>query len=330
MKIFLQRFSIFLTPLVLLGIFQLLVDPLDIYPEFQLLPPMTASSRTEKVLNYLNETARDFDTLILGSSRAMRLKVDALTNAGYNAYNFSVHSAMAEDLYCILNFILEHNRTPLRWIILGIDPECFHNNRSVDARLLQEHRLSGYLIDGRLVTQKPQADQLQLISDSFRYAFVSVWSQLAGVEKDPYIEFDSATGELALLTPRYNLLEIDPLMATSYKQRFAAYSTLDEDRLFYFDSFIRLCADNDIKVTGFITPLHPQLDKALQEQGIYPKRLEELFSYFDEVAYAGFEHVDFSTPERFNGDDYDFKDAAHAGDYNAALLVEKLLNMIEE
>ncbi len=326
MKPFLQRFSIFLIPLVLLGIFQLLVDPLDIYAEFQLLPPITATSRTEKVLNYLNETERDFDTLILGSSRAMRLKVDALAKAGYNAYNFSVHSAMAEDLYCILQFVLEHNRTPLRHIILGIDPECFHNNRPPDNRLLQEHRLSNYLIDGKLITQRPQADQLQLLSDSFRYTFASVWLQIVGVEKDPYLEFDSATGELALLLPRYNLAEIDQLMATSYKQRFAEYSALDEDRQFYFDNFIKLCANNGIEVWGFVTPLHPQLDAALQEQGIYQERLNELFTYFDGITYDEFHYVDFSIPSRFGGDDYDFKDAAHIGDYNATLIIQQLLS----
>jgi len=327
MRKFLQRFFIFFIPLVLLGFFQLLIDPLDIYTEFQILPPITATSRTEKVLNYLNETNRDFNTLILGSSRAMRLKVDALADAGFNAYNFSVHSAMTEDIYCILSFVLEHTHTPIRRIILGIDPEFFHNNQPPDNRLLLEHRLSNYLIDGKLATEKPQTDQLQLLSDSLRFTFFSVWLHIAQVEKDPYLEFSPSTGELALLLPRYKLVEIDPLMITSYENRFAGFSALGADRQFYFERFIELCMDNNIKVLGFITPLHPQLDKSLQINGIYPERLEEILGYFDEITYDGFNYIDFSTPERFHGDDYDFKDAAHIGDYNAALIIQQLLRM---
>ncbi len=321
MNIFIKRLLVFLIPLTALLALQCFVDPYDLY-SWQFITAINPNARQEKVHNYLNSTGRDFDTIVLGSSRSMRLYF------GENSYNFGVEDARAEDIYCIFRFILDHCSTQPKRVFLGIDPEFFHNSHPSSLQLLNERPLEKYLVYNIIETTVVRSDFVVKTSRSIVASFILLYDLFRGIAKEQ--NFIETTGIPRDEVPHQYLRDAHPDFTKRYRARFESFSHLDQGRLSYFEHFINLCSLNDIEIIGFVTSLHPQLDYILDLQGIYPARMREMFAYFDTIEYPLFTYYDFSTPNKFDGDDYDFFDPAHIGDYNAELLVERLLELIEE
>jgi hypothetical protein len=316
-----KRFLVFLVPLVALLTLQYIIDPYDLY-SWQIIPPIAPNVREHKVENYLNHTSRDFETIVLGSSRSMRL------NFGNNAYNFGVDDARSEDIYCILRFVLAHCKIAPKRVIVGIDPEFFHNLHPTNLQLLNESLLEKYLIDDLVDVEGIRDDLLAKLSRSLNNSFVSFYDYFCGITEDEYLNISKGTPLEEM--SRLDLHEVHPDFDKVYRARFEKFTHLDLGRIVYFNAFIDLCSANNIEVIGLVTVLHPQLDYILDLQGIYPVRMLDMFEYFDTIEYPLFSCYDFSTPAKFGGDDYDFIDPSHIGDYNAELLVERLLELIEE
>ncbi len=316
-----KRFLVFLIPLVSLLVFQCLADPFDKY-SWQLLPPQQHNPRRDKVESYLANGKYDYDIFVLRTSRSMRL------NFGENSFNFGVFSARAEDVYCILRFILDHSTTPPKYIIISVDPWLFYNATSTISDLLREPLLSKYLLFGTSGLHEFRVNVLQSTHDSLLYSLVALRNCILGGEDDTFIETKPGTGSFLNYYSHCHLEELSSKSILAVTNTFKFHTALDTDRVIYFNKFIELCRSNSIKVLGFIAPMHPHLDKALRDQGIYHKRLGEIKVYLDNITYEGFSYVDFSLPELFNGDDYDFFDPTHIGDYNATLIIQQLLNRL--
>ncbi|MCK4593887.1 hypothetical protein KAU45_05250, partial [bacterium] len=119
MTTFLKKLLLFSLSVAVLLVVQYRVDPFDVCPDSQLLPPILPRSRERKVEGYLHSTDRDFDAIILGSSRAMHLDARYVGSYGYRCYDFGVTGCRTEDCYAILGLVSEHNTVPLRLVILS-------------------------------------------------------------------------------------------------------------------------------------------------------------------------------------------------------------------
>jgi|GEM_PF-1769033 len=326
MRNFILKVLIFLLPLAGLLVLQCLVDPLDFYSETQLLPPVSLSVRAAKVDNYLDHTDRDFDTFIIGSSRMMRLDAEGMKKYGFKAYNFSVLAPMVEDLYCVLEFILEHNRRPVERIILGVDVLAFHNNRPSD-RLLAVPVLSRYLDENDPLATLPEEKVMQKVSTSTRFTFVSLFNAVTGSERDVQFELVPENGNLAdtPVPPYDHPPVVDSLTAQSYWEHYQGYTALDPRRERYFERFLEICEGSGIEVIACITPMQTVMEKYLAQTTSYTERKADLIAYLDTLEFSCFRYYDLSTVDKFGGLEQDFRDSVHFGSVNAELLLQRML-----
>jgi len=289
------------------------------------------SERDWKCKWYL-QSARNFDALIIGSSRVMGLSAERLDRYGCKGYNFSVNNARVEDWYCILQFVLEHTHMPLRYVLLGVDIEAFTNGAESDYRLVKCQALVKYLYksNGLEIIADPHKD----LTGGNRLAEVRNNLRTQGSNLTPYT-FDVRNGELiyvedeqliSAFKTRQPLLGRDvnlDAQKASYKIRLDGFTALSPVRLHYFVQFLKECLARNIHVIGFISPLHKELESFVDSETSYGHMLEEFKVWLlKNNLHRFFTFFDCSTPEKFNGLDQDFIDAAHVGPYNADALLD--------
>jgi len=322
-----KRLLIFLLPILALLVFQYLVDPLDIYPGEQPITPVASHYRFVKTNDYLYnpDNKRDYDAFIFGSSRVMRLETAQFKQYGLKAFNYGVNMTRAEDYYCQLRLLLEYNRKPIKLIIIGLEPELLSNIWPVHRQLLQVPELSRYLIEDLPLPEAGHEELLQIISDSMRYSFTALWNHLTGIKPSSKYEFDPLTGDFMIKEPRKSAVKVSSNLMQSLYSIYNGFTELDPSRIAYFDLFMDLCAENDIRVIGYVTGNHPMLLDFLRQHTAYEERLAEAMEYWDSIEYEGFSWRDFTSVEAYGGDPDDFADLAHIGTYNAELVVRQLM-----
>ncbi len=319
------RFLIFLIPIALLLVLGYVIDPLDRFPGPQPVPAVTAHYRHVKTQDYLTRTERDFSAFILGSSRVMRLKSTLVDEYGYKAYNYGFNMTRAEDLYCILRLLLDENRVPIRLLIVGLEVEMLNDTLPLHPETIQVPELARYLSNELELPPISSEDILQLVSDSVRLSFRSLWYLATGREPGGEYELDPLTGEYVAKPPRADSVKVSANLMRVMYNMFSNYEAFSPARVAYFDNFIELCRENGIQVVAFITANHPILEDFLLQNTNYPQRLADAKEYWDSIEYDGFTYVDLSRPEYFGGDVGDFSDLAHIGTYNAELVVRLLM-----
>ncbi len=107
-------------------------------------PPAVISDRQVKV-NYFLESERNFDGLILGSSRSFALRGASAAKLGVPSFNFSGSNVNIEEAYCMLRLAYENGRTKPGIVVLGIDPTMFIGTWPLDVRFISVRQLIGYL-----------------------------------------------------------------------------------------------------------------------------------------------------------------------------------------
>lgn len=290
-------------------------------------PSQYASVRDQKTAQFLNRSD-GIDMLILGSSKSRDLLPPIALEYDFRAYNFWVRSCRAEDWYCISRFVLDHNRTPLRHILLGIDIESFSNAVSMDVRLLQNRCLRAYL-DPADQNQLPQLDEVLLPSqETHKERFQNILLQYKhGLinSMDLYVALDSAGGN-AVMENRNPLHFGPPLRDLALNMlRMKGFTALQPRRIHYFLRLIDLCRQRQIQITCFLTPLHRDLHEYLSANSTYAQRLADLRLLLRQIRLPGFLFLDTPTPDTFDGREDDFKDEAHMGPANADLFLRWIL-----
>jgi len=278
---------------------------------------------------------RDYDLLILGSSRTMALSAALANRRGYRAYNFSVNSAMAEDWYCIFRFFLEHNRRKVRRILLSTDIESFSSQLDIDPRLLNSPHLSGYLDPPDRVGAVSPADGRQ-----DRFTTVRKAMQYKRVDAEHSFGYHPRTGDLVYLSDEpicddfNHRRPVRIAEATScnqeYRMRTNSFGALNPKRLGYLLRTVQPCVENGLPVTCFLAPMHDQLKRFLAANTEYPARRAEFVAGINANNTPLFQFLDCTEPGSFGGDDDDFIDAAHVGGHNADLLLNHLLDYAEQ
>ena len=290
-------------------------------------PVVIMSDRDRKCLDFL-AGPRAFDLVMIGSSRIQALSARQAAAMGHAAYNFGVSSARAEDWYCILQFVLQHNRVPLRQVLLGIDIEALTNNCGIDERLSRSPHLHRYL---------DPSDRLEATDEGTldRRGAVLITLRNQTFDMVRPLTYEPATGDLVYdatdpIARTFNArmpvrLEEPTALHGEYKLRMDGFTGQNPKRVSYFIRTVQACLDRGACVTAFLTTVHPALEQFLIRETTYKDRVAELTAGLRGNRAASFRFLDCSTPASFGGSDDDFINAAHIGAHNADLLLRHLL-----
>lgn len=294
----------------------------------------TAMTEREKKCWQFLHLGRKIDTLILGSSKAQGFDPRLAESAGYQTYNFWVNSGRAEDWYCIVRFVMEHNKTPLRNIIVCMDIEAFSNAVEIDRRLLHTTYLSRYLEepDRAAIPQLDMESFSGNTADKERFQSVLLQYKLGQTSQNlRHVKIDPNYGhsvDAAVPADRGALVITDPLgSAPEYSLRMKGFTGLHRARLHYFVRLLELCRTNAIRISCCLAPLHTKLHRFLEGHTTYGQRLDDLRRFLGAVRYEGFRFLDTPTVGSFGGFEDDFSDGAHIGAANSDILLRHLLGI---
>jgi len=295
-----------------------------------LLEPIVWIARTDKV-RLLENHGQPVEALVLGSSRAMKVEpaeVERLT--GLRTFNAAVNSARSEDYLAILRWSLDDLGARLQRVVLGLDVEAFHNAVPVDLRILAVPQLA---------TKLPARSRFQARLASLQRALglpelkLSIHSiRQAGIVREQDAEFDKA----GLLTYRrwdsqlaegtLDLYRNVSRSKADYNRRFAGFTALDDDRVRHFEDLLELCAERDIALSVYITPVHPEVAAELSQRSGYDRRVAEVRDLLHRLRRQHpFDLLDASDIEAIGGDRELFYDGGHPRVENNRLILAQLL-----
>lgn len=330
---FFVKFFLFIAILILilLSCLNYIVNPLGKYSS-NYFKPLIRTSRSEKT-TLLNKIEYKPEIIILGSSRSMKLDPNYIEKRiGVKAFNASVNSAKAEDYYAMLMYILNKTDIKPKAVFVGIDIEAFHNHLPPDERLLNHQSLSNYLNGNNLNNHHIYADLISL--DQTKYSLKSISFALKGYpEKTSSFDYDGFLHYLIReKEKKEGTFQLEKHIKNSiddYLGRFKGYSDTDKERLDYFQKFLHLSQQNDIRVIGFITTLHDEVLRELINKRNYNilkiNLLTNLLEF--ESAFTNFKFVDFDNVNAYNGSLTDFYDGGHIAEENSNKIAEELIKL---
>lgn len=322
MRRFILRLLLFILPLAALTVLSFFVDPIDLYAGPQWSDPWYNHYRAAKVHDLLYETDFDYDAYLLGSSRMMVMPVEPVNELGYKTYNFSYNLTRAEDIYLNLRFLLDHNERPIELIVLGLDVMLFHDSLPFHRQGQRVPELARYRID-ELRLPDERFSELETLTIGLQTTAEALFDELIGTEPTGGFTFETRTGVRTDDTDRRFVIDAHTLEI--WHGIYSGFEELEPRRLAYFDRFIELAAENDIRILAFLTTNHAILDDHLRRVTDYAARLTEAREYWDSIDYPGFTWVDLSRVESFNEDPDGFFDLGHVNPENAELCLEYLL-----
>ena len=283
--------------------------------------------------NYVIDGARDFDSLIVGSSRTYLVQAKRAALHGLRAFHFSVAGARAEELYCMAAFFRQTNRVPLKHIIAGTDPQQFapQPHLGIDLRLTKSPSLFAYLDeDERLNRGALKVEDADHDERSERYKKLI---ELRYRAWDVDLAFDTKTGDVTKLFG-HDVATMGPLkysdktVGSNWAQQFmiaSGITHLHPRRLQYLEKLIRLSHEIGCKLTIYTNPLHPHMIEQLKERTPYVEMQNKLVEHIRGIAHPGVTVHSLLTPGDFGGHDADFYDGVHMGRHNGDLLMDYLL-----
>ncbi len=293
------------------------------------LPSLVWTGRADKA-KLLKEFDENPDVLILGSSRSMKIDPDFIKEkTGMPAFNAAVNSANAEDYYAMLRYSLDTLEKKPKYIILGIDVEAFHNNTPIDERLLFNQTLSKYLNAKDQISFKDTLISL-LSYEETSNSFVSLYYKITGYpDQSTYYDDDGFlhyTRKSGTVTEQNYESKIEEYIKR-YRARFAGYTHLSEKRKDYFEKFLALANEENIKVISFITTLHDDIIDDLKKTRNYDEIKRQLVTYLNELdqQHANFVYEDYDRVDKYDGILTAFYDGAHIHEKNAVRIAERLL-----
>jgi len=281
--------------------------------------------------NYVLEGPRDFDALILGSSRAYLLQSKRAAKFGLRAFHFSTAGCRIEDLYCKLRFFSQTNRTPLRHIILGVDPIQFAPHLPIDSRLEQSPTLFAFLEE----SDRHGLSGLDLNTGNREHVSEAIIKR-AQIRYDAWdvdVVFDPKNGDIIKLFGHHvaTMKALNFSMEQSsrnWPKHFMMANRLDAlhpRRLYYLSKLLRLADELGCSMTIYTNPLHPEMITQFKERTPYVDRQLALVDHIRSIARPSVSVHSLLTPADFGGNDADFYDGVHMGRWNGDRLVDYLL-----
>ncbi len=105
-------------------------------------------------VDYVLEGPRNFDALILGSSRGFPIRAKTAAKYGLNAFQFTVDGLKFEEIYCMAEFFRRTNRSALKHIIIGTDAIQFSPKLPMDLRFVKTPALFALLEEEDRLSQR--------------------------------------------------------------------------------------------------------------------------------------------------------------------------------
>ncbi len=326
--------------LVLTAGINFLVDPFSIYGT-GIFEPYRANSYVEKA-----DMFEAFDppaqAIIIGSSRVG--SVDPLTVTeltGLRCYNWSVPSAGVDAASAIVHMAVEDFNAPVEMVIIGIDPDVFHQSFGLHAQAKLAPRYSGWfgedVSSGGLM--KTIGGLLRLITLEQLNASIAVLRREMGDTSIEQIKLYREDG-FALYTPKeeaiaegtYDLNAIIDGRISGYpNDNFCIQGDIElsETTKNKWIELLDYCVENGIAVYAYMPPGHPEYIEMLEGFGSMIS-LQRISEFLDaSISEHGGTFRDFTMLESFGGDTGDFYDEVHMRKANNDRLLIDLLSNYE-
>ena len=319
--------------LALVGMLNVLVDPLDLYGSGWLPPwQFNRYERKLELFSHLNPPAQ---ALILGSSRVESIDPDLVSRlTGKRCFNWGLPSASAEIMLAVLRLAVEEHSAPIELVIVGVDPVAFHPSRWVhpQARLVPAYtryferapRMAGIREKvSRLLTMEQTTTSYLVLR---REAGLDEPQERVGYREDGRAVYFQR--ESAIAAGTFDLQQILGSRIPSYPEEslgLSTFSEMSQSRQRMWEQFLAMCNEKGIRVYVFMPPVHPDLWKLLVEKGAGPI-FEEVSAFLDRtVTEAGGVFRDYTQLASFGGDPELFYDEVHMRPGNVEVVLKRLL-----
>lgn len=303
--------------------------------------PLVQTPRNDKVY-LLSQMDPKPEAVVIGSSRVMRLEPAYLKPVfGYDFFNFGVNSAMPEDYLAILRHYEAARGKPPAMVVLGIDIYSFTDALPMDSRLRNCPELFNQLPEeqGSTLNQWKRSIvrnvklfrenfKYSLLKDSLRTLKMDLWD---GGRGDGHFDFLENGMMVDRLTKQegadgtFDLEKEVDFHKVDYARRYAGFESLSPKRSAYFESFLKICEEKQIKLVVFLTPLHPDLATDLAENTTFTARKKDVVAYVNQQCLKNnVPFFEFSDIRSFQGIANEFHDGVHATVVNNRRIINNM------
>ncbi len=310
-----------------------IVNPYGQYPP-RFFPAQVQASRAKK-LQLLQQTEPEPEGLILGSSRVMKLEPDYLEQqTGYRFFNAGVNYGTPEDWLALVRYYPQAVGHAPRIILLGLDVSAFSERLPVDARLLTLPPLAGQIPEAIRLRDRGRRWQQLLSWQQTRASLQSLYHW--GMQKalpEP-VESYRPDGlliyhlrEQQIREGRYDFAAALADNRREYQQLYAGFDRLSPLRCRLLESLAETCHQQGVRLITFVTPMHPDLSRALDANTDHRERARELVIFTQRLAERyDFEFHDLSRIEVFGGNPQAFVDGIHPLEINTRKMINQMLS----
>lgn len=266
-----------------------------------------ATNERQQKANYIYFTSKQYDTILLGSSRTTHMNRHAFK--GMNVFNFSASSMRPQEYKTYIDFVIHDAKQPIQNIIIGTD-------------------FFGYLSSGRFICDNPSSIVRATKSPFYRWKLLFSYNTLSNTFKNIRNTFISSKR-----SDFYNRDEVKTMIRQTVDTR--KYGEIPQDVIDFSrteyagnpnPNYYQILNDikntyNNKKIIIYTTPISKALFDQMVYMGHYPHYEQWLR---DLVAiYGSVYHFMYLSPIATNYIAY-FKDSHHAYPETNALIAQKI------
>lgn len=313
------------------------VDPFLIYGT-GLFEPYRINNYIEKA-EMLQDQEPLPEVLIFGSSRVGSVDPELVQElTGKTCYNWGAPTTGVAGFNAMIRMALDDYGAPVKLVIIGVDPEVFHPDRSIHPQAWAAPMYLPYFGDVgiKMIFKRFKRIFMQLFTWEQTSSSFAVLGRELGIATTEtpikyrddgytyYTEHDTriADGTFNLEDRITNRLLAYP----DINNCFTSSDSPSQSKMDKWIEFLEYCDEKGIQVFVYTSPMHPRFLDLLSELGADPS-LEEISEFLDTTTSEhGGIFRDFTHIENFNGDRDLFYDEVHMRKENNDRMLRILLS----
>lgn len=314
-----------------------IVDPFGLYGT-RLFPQITFN-RYSNLRGLYTDFNPKPEALIIGSSRVGCIDPDIVTDlTGYDCFNWGVPAAEAEILLTILKIAIDDFDTPLKMVIVGVEPEIFHPTKRVHPQAMVLRDYTKHFIDDSGLQAFMESSRRLITFEQLWMSAVVIKRKITNSDTGDWMIWRKDGFPIGIIEERLPArYVIDPEKHIDHQVeifpetffRLSEFDSLGNERQGYWEEFLAICDENSIEVYAFMPPPHPRILERLHDLGAGP-----IFDETEKYLRGTVNEVDgtfmnFTSVDSFNGDPEGFVDQVHIKPENGELMIRKLLENFE-